>query len=325
MIGIVGPTASGKTGLVLKVAEMYCQQAIDRGEPIPTIELISVDSKQVYKDIPILSGADIPTSWKQSEDASLRFAFWVHPDLPIRLHGVSMLAAATEWSITQFAGLVQEVRSVVSHRPRLCVFVGGTAQYHLQWCQVSPEMRVPPDSQLRAAVASLPLDALQDRVRQANPARWAGLNSSDRSNPRRLVRILEQAHAGFQNQAEPAASVVSYPLVGVMPEGGTATLVEQIRTRVAARLRAGVLEEVAQVAQLPSLSAGIQSTIGFELTQAHLSGVLSRSQLVERWVLAEHQYAKRQLTWWKREAVTWLTPDDPSQVLQLGASQIERT
>src|SRR3989338_4637595 len=161
LLVISGPTATGKTSLAFKLAKKF------------NGELISADSRQVYKGMDIGTGkefsAEIPT--------------W----------GCDVVRPDQEWSAAHFVKFAKEVIAEVQQRGKLPIVVGGTGLYISNLLNPPETLNIPPDKKLRAELEKLPVAELQDRLKKADSKRFYGMNESDQQNPRRLVRAIEIA------------------------------------------------------------------------------------------------------------------------------------
>jgi tRNA dimethylallyltransferase len=160
------------------------------------------------------------------------------------------------------------------------------------------------DASLRAELEAQPLAELQRRITELDPEGAARL---DLKNPRRVVRALEvclltgRPFSSFREQwSAPSASPG-----GVVLTLDRETLHARIERRTAAMFDAGVVEEVAQCVDIGTTSSQV---LGWREVQAHLRGELSRADCVAALVQATRRYAKRQMTWFRRE--TDLEPVD---------------
>ena len=293
---IVGPTASGKTDLALAVARRL------------PVEILVADSRQVYR------GMDIGTA---KPDAAARAAVPHHlldladPDEPFSV--VDWLAGARS--------LVPEVAA----RGRLPLIVGGTGLYvsALLDGYELPGQAPPPELRRRlvAELETSGLPPLAARLSRVDPAAAA---RTDLRNPRRVLRALERVEAAGGGAA-PAAGAAPYP--GRMAILGLSRPPDVLRARVDARVAwmfgNGLLDEVRGL-----LDAGYdadQSPMtghGYREAARVLAGEWNVARAIE--VTARHtrQYAKRQVTWLRRDArIVWLPAgalpaDDPALVEQ---------
>lgn len=302
-LAIVGPTAVGKSDFALAAA----QKMLDAGAV--GVDIISVDSKQVYRGLEILSGADVPPSYRALSPTSLPANYQLLPpffasaDHRIFLHGISIIEPHEDWSVAHFQTFAQSVLLAAERAQRAVLFVGGTGLYYAHLFSTDAQLRIGPNQALRQRLESLSLSQLQAEANQAAPEAFAAMNNSDRSNPRRLVRLLEK------RAAQPRIESVKAPHAALRYVGLRAdvvTLQARIDARVAKRLDGGALQEVERLlAHRPAPTAAALATLGVADIADYLAGSVSREQCAAQWALHEFQYAKRQLTWWRKQPVEW--------------------
>ena len=284
LIGIVGPTASGKTDLALALA---------RSLPI---EILVADSRQVYR------GMDIGTA---KPDAAARASVTHHlldmadPDQPV--------------TVAQWVRAARAILPEIAARGRLPMLVGGTGLYvsalvdgHDYESQAwSPEVR----AQLTARLGAEGVDALAAELAALDPERAA---ATDLRNPRRVVRALERALAGGDAGA-PRAN----PYPGRVALVGLSRPRDILYRRIDERARRlfeadGLLDEVAAL-----LGRGFGPDLrpmtghGYREAARHLAGEWSIEEASALTARRTRQYAKRQLTWFRRDArILWLQAGD---------------
>lgn len=301
----------GKTEFALAAArEVLAKKPAYQG-----IDLISADSRQVYRGLETLSGADLPVDFERIEsDQEGELTYPYYQKNRIRLHGVSFIEPDQDWSVAHFHRLFWEVLPTALAEKRLVLVVGGTGLYHEQLLNFDPALQVGPNQRVRAKAKQMTVRALQDWAAQVNPERFEQMNRSDRYNPRRLIRVIEIGLAEPPEQAPPAAADQLEQLyVGL--EDDLILIERRIQRRAEQRLAEGALTEVqalmnqvdqASVRHLPALT-----TLGVESLASYLVGEIDRETALERWVLHEVQYARKQLQWWEGKSVQWFKLTDP--------------
>lgn len=338
-ISIVGPTAVGKTSLALWLAEQLLA-----AELIESVDLVSADSRQVYQGLELATGADVPADFvrhhlsvaeldeKQHVDPS---SFSLLPSsLPyfqrgaIRWHGVSVIKPDQEWSMGHFRQLVEVVTQAFDSPKRLIIIVGGTGLYHEYATSRDPQLFIPPNEELREALEGLAVAELQAELGRRDPAKLESFNDSDRHNPRRLMRAIEIAEFKTRTPSWSTQPAVMAPLTMALTVGIQASLdvMEQaITQRVTERLEQGVVSEVeGTFAHYPNPKLPAFSATGVKDVLAYVQGNIDWEELKQLWSLHEFQYAKRQLTWWKkRSAVAWVDSTQPEWREEVGA-QIQK-
>ena len=283
LIAIVGPTASGKTDLAL---------ALGRRMPI---EILVADSRQVYR------GMDVGTA---KPDAAAR-AIVPH-------HLLDLVDPDEPFTVAHWVERARPLLAEIAGRGRLATVVGGTGLYlsalldgHDYASQAwSPELR----ARLAEELAAEGLEPLAARLAAADPA---AAGKVDLRNPRRVLRALERAEAGGGGVApsgEPYDGRVA--LVGISRP--REVLYRRIDERAARLFATGLLDEVRKL-----LAAGYGPELrpmtghGYREAARHLAGEWSLDQAVEVTARRTRQYAKRQLTWFRRDPrIMWLAAGD---------------
>ncbi len=260
---ICGPTATGKTALAAFLAKRF------HGE------LISADSRQIYKGLDVITGKDVSGVWMYD-----------------------IVDVGKNFSVSQYQKRVLPIILDIEKRGRLPIIVGGTGLYIDAVVQPFETIHVPPSRDIRNKLERLSLTQLQKKLRKLDPMKWQRMNQSDRHNPRRLIRATEVALWKRQhgNPKEQKGSEFDALWIGLtMPIG---KLAQKIQRRVAYRWEHGAIEEAQRY---PSASA-----LGITEIRSFLDGILSEGDAKMRWAMAEGAYAKRQMTWFKkRKQIHW--------------------
>ncbi|NNC88724.1 MAG: tRNA (adenosine(37)-N6)-dimethylallyltransferase MiaA [Akkermansiaceae bacterium] len=271
---ICGPTASGKSSAALAIAEA-CGG-----------EIVNADAFQLYRGLETLTAAPGPDDLAR---------------VPHHLYG--RVAPGEALDAGRYREMALPVIEEIRNRGHLPVIVGGSGLY-LKFLTHGPSPLPPADPGLRAELEALPLEELNLRLEAADPVEAARI---DRNNPRYVQRALEICLLAGRPVSELRRSFAATPagLRGILLEWSPAALEERIRTRTAAIVRRGALEEVAA---LPAGSPTASKAIGVPEIRDHLAGRIDLPACEERIVVATRQYAKRQRTWFRRES--WLTRVD---------------
>ncbi len=269
---LVGPTATGKTKTALQLSKEYLSV------------LISADSRQVYRGMDIVTGKDHPQD--------------------LKLWGIDIVDPDEECSVSVWYEAVSPALS----QNKLPIIVGGTGLYIKALTEGIGTMKVPPNPKLRKELAALSLTELQQRLQSVNPSKFVSLNNSDVNNPRRLVRAIEIALSS--PPPHPTHDLPDTLIIGLShPDASLYRSV--VEKRVLERLRLGAAEEtkrlVAKYARnLPSMTA-----IGYSSIIKYLAGELNKEAMIDQWTLAELQYSKRQMTWFKKVPhIVWFDVED---------------
>ena len=279
---IVGPTAVGKTSLAAKTALHF------------QTEIISADSRQCFKELNI--GVAKPSA---EELAQVKHHF-------ISSHSIKdeMNAAIYEQYALAKIDELFKLHDVV-------VMVGGTGLYVKTFCQGLDEVPVI-DEKIRKKINDEfeweGLEWLQKEVEKHDPLYYA---RGEIKNPHRLLRALEvklstgKSIIEFQSQEKKQRP---FNIIKIGLELPKEQLHKQINGRVDAMMKAGFLEEVKKMVPYKKLNA--LQTVGYRELFGHLAGDLALEDAVEIIKINTRQYAKRQMTWFKKdEEVKWCEPD----------------
>lgn len=301
-LSIIGPTAVGKTSFALELAT----EILEKKDYVGVV-LISADSRQVYQGLEITTGADVPAEFELIKSAKFNYPFFKKGK--IQLHGVSIISPDQEWSVAHFQDLARQIIHLAKKNNHLPIVIGGTGLYHQQLLNSDPSLRVKPNVEVRQKAEDLELEALQSWAKEVNPDRFEQLNNSDLNNPRRLVRVIEIGLAGDRHlkKSNPSVDQIYLGLNQNLDK-----IEQKIKKRVLSRFDGKSIAEINKLQQqyqdwsLPALSA-----LGVSEVSQYLNGLLSREECSKLWALHELQYARRQLTWWRRKNVTWFKIDEP--------------
>lgn len=283
LLCIVGPTATGKTGIAVKISKT-----------IPSA-IISADSRQVYKEMDIVTGKDHPKD--------------------ITIEGIDIVAPNEPCSVAVWSQSVMLSLEFASTQNELPIIVGGTGLYVKSIIHPIPTMGIPTYEKLRHELEQVSIEDLQARLRRLNPARFYGMNNSDANNPRRLIRAIEVAEFGKSQLSEfhgERHNIYQEMVIGLSYKDSS-RYESAIRERVIARLKMGAVEETKKLLEkydrnLPSMTA-----IGYRSLIQYLEGELTKEQLIEKWTADELSYAKRQMTWFRKVPnLQWFDARDPA-------------
>ncbi len=278
---LAGPTAVGKSGVALLLAEHLGG------------EIITVDSMQVYR------GLDIGTA-KPSATERAR--------VPHHLLDVAELTGS--FDAMRFCQLARKAVEEIQSRGRVPVFCGGSGLYFKAFLEGLGEAP-PSDPQLRAALEATPLDVLLRELAARDPQTFERI---DRQNPRRVVRAIEvirMTGRPFSEQRSEWGDVTRntqhatclFVLTRPKPD-----LDQRINSRVDEMFRRGLVEETRQLlAHGLAENPTAMQAIGYRQVVEHLRGERPLMETVEMVKARTRQYAKRQMTWFRgHTAATWM-------------------
>jgi len=291
-IVVAGPTASGKTTLGVQLASL-----LDG-------EIISADSRQVYRGLDIGSGKDL-------EEYTLA-------GRTIPYHLIDITDLSTEYSVFHYQQAFYGVYEDICRRGRLPLIVGGTGMYleaALSAYQLQP---TPRNDALREELAVLDDDSLAARLAAARPNLH---NETDLVDRARLLRAIEIAEYARDHPPLPAPQIRTLNLVIMYPP---ALLRERIARRLRERLAGGLIEEVEALHDQGFSWERLQSLgLEYRYTSEYLQGIIkTRNDLFQKLNSAIAQFAKRQRTWFRGMErrgfiIHWLPGADLSAALKI--------
>ncbi len=267
---LLGPTAVGKSDLAVALAERVGG------------EIVGADAFQVYEGLDVLSA-------KPSLELRRRVPHHLVGEIPL----------TQSFDVAQYRARALPCLAAILARGRVPIVCGGTGLYIRALTHGLADLP-PADPALRAELEREPLSALVTRLRSLDPDAHV-----DEKNPRRVIRALEvclRTGRPFSAQrAEWGQEPILHGAILVRPRE---SMLERIAARTLAMFVAGVAEEVAAVG---TVGPTAEQMLGLREIRALLAGECTREQAAEAITTATRRYAKRQLTWFRRErAYAWL-------------------
>ncbi len=285
---IVGPTAVGKSSLAILLAQHFSTQ------------IISADSRQCFKELTI--GVAKPSN----EELHL-----------IKHHFINSHSIKEEVNASLFEQYALNKVNDIFKEKNVAIIVGGTGLYVKTFCDGMDEIPVIKTEirkKVNAGFAREGLEWLQNEVKK-----WDALyfSKGEIKNPQRLMRALEvklstgRSLIEFQTKQKKERDFNIIKIGLELPRG---ELYNRINTRVDEMMKHGLLEEVKGLQQFQKLNA--LQTVGYRELFGHLSGELSLDEAVEAIKINTRHYAKRQMTWFKKEEeIKWFAPSDVGSIL----------
>jgi len=283
LIVVGGPTASGKTETAIKLAQAF------------QTEIISADSRQIYQEMTI--GTAVPS------EAEL---------IKIKHHFIHHISVRQNYDVATYENEVMLVLEKLFANMDVVVLTGGTGLYIDAVCQgldkipeISPEIR----EKVQKLYDEKGLAALQNEVKMFDPEYF---NSADIKNPRRMQRALEviwQTGQPFSFFRRQQFSQRPFKVIWTAIETDRQQLYNRINLRVESMLNQGLVEEARSLYPYKQLNA--LNTVGYKELFEYFDGNLSLSEAVEQIKMNTRRYAKRQLTWLrKNNNYYWFPKED---------------
>lgn len=287
---VCGPTGVGKTNMGLYLAKTY------------NGELISADSRQVYKGMDIGTGKDLPLNAKYK---SLNNKYGFYEINGVRLWGYDLVQPKENFSISQYLQFVRLIFENIWERRKLPILVGGTGFYIKGLIDGVGTLDVPQDLDLRRSLETKSAEELFEILATSDPIKSASMNISDRKNPRRLIRAIEISKSNekpTEKSKKENYDILMIGLTAPLPE-----LVKRVRARVDQRLIMGTEQEIQKL-----LDSGIvwnsqsMQALGYRQWMDYFNGSASLDETANNWKSAEIKYLKRQITWFKKDKrINW--------------------
>ena len=283
LIVLAGPTASGKTATAIKLAK-----ALDA-------EIISADSRQFYKELSI--GTAAPTAEELSQ---------------VKHHFVHNLSIEDKYDVADYEKDVLSFLKQYFNTKNVAIMTGGSGLFIDAVCNGLDEM---PDisEEVRDRVSKMletdGIEALQKEVEKVDNEYYQVV---DRQNPRRLQRALEvyyQTGKPYSTFRQRNVAKRDFEITKLAILWDRDKLIERINQRVDMMMQQGLLDEVKSVYQKRHLNS--LNTVGYKELFDYLDGKCTLEQAVEQIKINTRQYAKRQMTWLRKNGdYQWFTIDE---------------
>lgn len=288
LIVITGPTAVGKTDLCLDIAKFF-------GIPI-----INADSRQIYREIKIGTAAPTEEQLRQ-----------------VRHYFVGTQALTDYYSASIYEQEVMSLLNTLFQTSDYALLSGGSMMYIDAVCNGIDDIPTVDDetrNTLKKRLAEEGLESLCEQLRILDPEHYEVV---DKKNPRRVVHALEiclmtgQTYTSFRTNERKERP---FNIIKIGLNRDREIIYDRINRRVDSMMEQGFLDEARSVYQLRHLNA--LNTVGYKELFTYLDGTWSLAEAVERIKGNTRRYARKQLTWFKKDPlVTWFSPDDKQLIL----------
>lgn len=276
LIVILGPTASGKTDLSVKLAKKFGG------------EIVSADSRQVYKGMDVGSG-------KITKKEMAGIPHWL----------LDVANPKRKFTVAQYQKLAQKAIKNIQKRGKLPILVGGTGFYIQSVVDGTAIPEVKPNWELRKKLELKPLPELVKRLARLDPKRAAII---DKNNPRRVVRALEIALAlgGPVPSVQPKGTGFVVLQIGI--KISKEKLKKNIQKRLQKRLQKNaIINEVKKLRKILSWKRLEEFGLEYRFVAQYLQNKISKEEMINKIQKESEHYAKRQITWFKRnKKINWV-------------------
>ena len=286
LIVVTGPTGVGKTEATLRLAEHF-------GVPV-----INADSRQIFSEIPI--GTAAPTAAQQ---ARVRHYF-------VGNHHLDDYYSASLFE-EDVLKIINEASSKVS------LLSGGSMMYIDAVCKgiddiptIRPEVR----QEMMQHLESEGLEKMCELLHEWDPEHWAVV---DRNNPRRVIHALEICKQTGRTYTSFRSNTIKerpFNIIKIGLNRDRETLYQRINQRVLQMIDDGMIEEAQRV--YPKRMLNSLNTVGYKELFEYLDGLTTLDEAIFKIQSNTRRYARKQLTWYKRDAeMTWFSPDNIEEIL----------
>ncbi len=283
LLVILGPTATGKSDLAVALGLKY------KGE------VVSADSRQVYL------GMDIGTGKITTDEMR-----------GVKHHLLDVANPDENFSVATYQELAKTAIADIQSRGKLPILCGGTGLYIKAITQDSALPKVPPNYELREDLETWETEDLVIELERLDPNRAENI---DKQNRRRLVRAIEIARAIGEVPQLIESSAYDTLYIGLQVHGPV--LKERIHTRLLSRIDAGMIDEVQKLHEAGVTWKRFESLgLEYKYVAMFLQGMLNKEQMIIKLDNEIWQYAKRQMTWFKKYApdAKWFNPEDTEKI-----------
>jgi len=288
LIVITGPTAVGKTALCLDIAKQF-------GIPI-----INADSRQIYRELKIGTAAPTEEQLRQ-----------------VRHYFVGTLGLEDYYSASMYEEQVMQLLPQLFQTSDYALLTGGSMMYIDAVCNGIDDIPTVDDdtrNTLKQRLTNEGLEALCEELRQLDPEHYELV---DRKNPRRVVHALEICHmtgrtyTSFRTNARKDRP---FRIIKIGLNREREVIYNRINERVDQMMRDGLLDEARSLYPMRHLNA--LNTVGYKEMFTHIDGTWTLDEAVERLKGNTRRYARKQLTWFKRDPeMAWFSPDEKQMII----------
>ena len=288
MLVLYGPTVTGKTDLAIQLARKF------HGE------IISADSRQVYRGLDIGTGKVKPLSKVEKHKG-----YWIVDG--VKIHGFDLVKAGKKFSVADFVKLSSTTMIQIIEARKLPIIVGGTGFYIKSLLEPIGSLGVLPNPKLRKSLGKLSATQLYKKLEEVNLQKAKSLNQSERNNPRRLIRAIEIATHALptsevsQGKTKHTSEVDKMLFIGLTAPNDY--LYKRADGWLKKRINHGLIEEVESLIR-SGVSISWLESLGLEYRwiTRFLVKRIAREQALQRLRGDIHDFIRRQKTYLRQFA-----------------------
>ena len=291
LLVICGPTSTGKTTLAIALAKKF------------NGELISADSRQVYKGMDIGTGKDLPNGAKIKLPWFQKYGYYEINGA--KIWGYDLADPRHEFNVAQYIKFSERIIADILKRGKFPILVGGTGLYIRGVIDGIATSQIPKNNLLRKNLERSTPEDLFEKLAQMDSLKAAQMNISDKNNPRRLIRAIEVAMWKINNikkEKEIEKRIKDFEVLMIGLTAPEKFISERIKLRVVQRINAGIKKEVQVLLKkhvswkMPSMSS-----MGYRQWKDYFDNKKTQSEVVKDWEAEENKYVKRQMVWFKKD------------------------
>lgn len=297
LVVILGPTASGKSELALKLAKKF------------NGEIISADSRQIYKEMNI--GTAKPKNLK------IKNRTYALDGIPHHL--VNIVKPSQKFSVAEYKELAIKIIRDVTRRGKIPILAGGTGLYISSIVDNIEIPKVKPNLSLRKKLENKSIVILLKQLKKLDTAAFINI---DKKNKRRIIRALEVTiSTGKPFSAQRAKGAPLFNCLQIGLDIPREKLYKKIDDRVEKMIKSGLVKETKSLAKKYSWRLPSMSGIGYKQIGMYLRGEIKLEKAKELIKFATHAYARRQMTWFNKDKrIKWIKSNSKN-----GFSKIVKT
>lgn len=280
LIIIVGPTASGKSELAVRLAKRF------------NGEIISADSRQIYRALDV-GTAKVAGEWRNGA--------FIYKGMPHRL--IDIIPPKKIFTVAEYQELAEKAIREILSRGRIPILAGGTGFWIDSVAYGRKYPAVPPNAGLRKRLGEMSAPKLLRMLEKLDPER---AKTIEQKNPRRLIRAVEIARA--IGRVPKPRKLIRYRTLWIGLNPPRSVLEKRIKARARAMISSGLIREIKKLIRL-GISKKRLGEFGFEYRGglAYMEKRITREEFLDDLSRNTRAYARRQMTWFKRNSeIRWI-------------------
>ncbi|MCK5413697.1 MAG: tRNA (adenosine(37)-N6)-dimethylallyltransferase MiaA [Candidatus Pacebacteria bacterium] len=297
LIVILGPTSSGKTEMSLKLAKKY------------NSEIVNADSRQIYQEMNVGTGSPIISRWFHSpeglwnQNATQKDSTYLIKSIPHHLFNIKK--PNQKFSLSQYKKLAIKTINNIHNKNKTPILVGGTGLYI---SSITDNLLIPkasPNNSIRKKLEKHTEKYLYKRLEKIDIKSAETIGPTNKRKLIRALEVFELTGKPFSSQKTKGKSLFNILQIGIKTD--REELYKKIDDRVNEMIKQGLIEETKKLSRKYKSDLPAMSGIGYFEIDSYLKKETSLEDAIQRIKFRTHQYARRQITWFKRdERIVWV-------------------